>query len=1008
MSQSLTYIEMDIDHCSLVYGTYPCRAHLGLATGGPQVTLFDGTNDYMKRGGTLTGAADSKTLTFSAWLFISSTPSVAHTIVGGVTALNGATTRNQLLIDTAGKLQVIAKNAAGTTILDVKSAVLPTDRWVHVMGSFDLTSTSKRFLYSSDVGSNLATITTYTNDTIDWTVLDWGVGALADGSTKFQGQVAQVWFAPGVYIDLSVTNNRSLFYSSTGLPVDLGATGNTPTGTAPLLYLANPTSAFNVNLGTGGDFTIVGTLSEGNPIFGADRCYNSLGTCQDRASFTNAPVTLRFSQGSEHYPVEIDAIPTIRSVMYTPAQLSLGEDLGIRASLEVTFGDHAWSDAPPGYDDYYKLRSYDPFTQGTYWAKFRARNPFMRGRAIRLIRGQVGDLLATMTTHHLVIESFTGPGPDGVYKVIAKDALKALDEDRAIAPKVNNGYLSASLTTSATSISLLPTGIGDLEYPASGKASIGGTEIVTFTRSGDAMTITRAQLNTTAVTHNAQDVVQLVLEYAAQDVSYIINDLITNYTSVDPAFIPYSDWSTETTTFNRQLYSASIPVPTPVKKLLVELIKQAGLGIWWDDVSKLIRLQVLRQIATDAQVYDEDLYIADKFQVTEQPEKRVSQVLTYFGQINPLVPVDREDNYRSTYYTVDGASEEDYGSSDIMIIHSRWIPPLGRVIAGRLNSLQLGRYRTAPRRMTLSSYRYSADQPSLGGGCLISHRVLQDAAGARVMVPAQIVRLAPEEGSNDIEVEEANFVSLDNEDLNNRTIIIDTDTPNVNLRTAYDTLYPAPASGITVKLIINSGVTVWSTDATVPALVIGSWPAGVTIQIEVRGTLIGMGGRGGDGQTGDAIRAADGQVGGTALQTTVNATLLVAVGGKVLSGGGGGGGCGARVGPDYRGGGGGGGAGRNPGPGGSGPGIAKDGSPGTLNTGGIGGQSYTSDSIFGAADLTNYRGGTGGTPGHDGGDGTTNYGGHPGGDGGLAGYSLDGFSHLTITNNGTITGRTVN
>ena len=83
------------------------------------------------------------------------------------------------------------------------------------------------------------------------------------------------------------------------------------------------------------------------------------------------------------------------------------------------------------------------------FGKFRARNPFLRGRACRLIIGYVGQALADMETRHFVMDSSTGPTPDGAFTITAKDVLKYADDDRAQAPRPSNGSLLADLTNSS-------------------------------------------------------------------------------------------------------------------------------------------------------------------------------------------------------------------------------------------------------------------------------------------------------------------------------------------------------------------------------------------------------------------------------------------------------------------------------------------------------------------------------------------------------------------------------
>lgn len=561
------------------------------------------------------------------------------------------------------------------------------------------------------------------------------------------------------------------------------------------------------------------------PTTGDIKCFNSLGTCQDRANFANVPVTLRYAKDATYRPLDIEVeAANIESTNYSPAVISLGEDMGQRSSLTITFKDHRHSDTGPGGDKYLADRDYNPFEQGTYWGKFRTRNPFQRGRSLRWIQGLLGEDIADMETRHFVIESFDFDALNGKFTITAKDTLKLADGDRAQAPLLSPGFLSANINNSVTAATLSPAGIGNTDYPASGYLNIGGKEIVSFTRAADALTITRAQFNTEAVAHNSGDRLQLCLHYNADDPAEVIADLFENYAAIDTAYIPVVDWLAETEAFYRRVVTALIPEPTPVKTLVSELIQQCGLAIWWDDVGEEIRLQVLRAISTTAETFNDSNVVEATLQAREQPGKRISQVWCYFGILNPLKGVSDPDNFRSTAIRVDLDAEEDYGQPAIKKIFSRWIPFGGLTIADRVTAIQLGRFRTAPRHFAFELYRRGAETPVVGEGCRLFGLPMQDATGALADVPIQITRLNPDVGVYQVEAEEQLFVDLDNEDPNVHAIIIDSNSLNIDLRDLHDTLYGTLENGTIVNVTVNAGVIVGSTSISTPALDIGTWP----------------------------------------------------------------------------------------------------------------------------------------------------------------------------------------
>lgn len=220
------------------------------------VALFDGSADYFTRGAGLTGATDSKLMTFSCWVYIES--GLGGRLIASSDSLGGGGSVTRIVLGGAdNRFSLNGHNAAGTDILNLNSSPLGAGRWHHVMGSVDLANTGSRHIYVNGA-SDLAVVNTFTNDTIDFTKADWGVGALPSGASLLNGRLAELWFAPGVYIDLSIAANRLKFLDAYGRPARLGATGNLPTGSAPLVYLSGEIDEWSVNKGTGGNFVASG------------------------------------------------------------------------------------------------------------------------------------------------------------------------------------------------------------------------------------------------------------------------------------------------------------------------------------------------------------------------------------------------------------------------------------------------------------------------------------------------------------------------------------------------------------------------------------------------------------------------------------------------------------------------------------------------------------------------------------------------------------------------------
>lgn len=720
-------------------------------------------------------------------------------------------------------------------------------------------------------------------------------------------------------------------------------------------------------------------------VTGENKCFNTRKTCQDVPNFTQQFTTITFARPADYVSPDYNALQCVEAVNFSPATVSLGENLGVRASITVTMKDFRHTDV--GFDEYRTERTYDPYEQGTFFGKFRARQPFLRGKNLRLLRGFEGQDIAEFETWHFVIESFDGPTPDGKYTLIAKDVLKLADGDRAQAPNLSSGFLTASITDSDTSFTIGPAGTGDAEYPASGSIAVGGKEMMSFTRVGDVFTVVRGQEESDAIAHDADSRVQLALVYTAEDPGDIIQDLLVTYAGVDASFIDLTAWNVETSSFLGTVYTATIAQPTSIKTLCSELIEQAALSLFWEPLTQQIKLKVLRQIQTDAATFNNDDVMSGSMQSAEQPDKRISQVWTFFAKVNPLLQLDDPESYRSSVVTIDTDAEIEYDQTIIKKIFSRWIPLGGRTIASRVNDVQLSRFRDPPRKFNFRLFHDATIV--LGEGYQIGAYQLQNDLGEEVNVPIQVTRLSKNSVEYSIEGEEVLFQDLEPIDPDDHTIIFDSNSQNVNLKTVHDSLFPEATATTVVSAYVQPGVIIGSDDTAQVAFDVGTgWDAGTTIILYVLGRIQGTGGNGGNGGSNSSTA---GFPGGDALLTTRAITVdFENTAGEIWSGGGGGGAGHAFQGSSV---GGGGGAGTIAGNGGSSvPAGLSFTAPeaGTSEVGGDGGQ-ITGPGI-------NVNGGEGGGPGLA---GATATGGASNKTGGAAGNAVDGVSFVTYLNDGS-------
>ena len=222
---------------------------------------FDGSNTRLQASDGQLNWSNSKQMTFSCWIsFYDDTADE-----GNIFATDSAAPRLEFQRQQADNLTLILRDTSGNTVYQFKSNASQNHRWKehgglhHILFSIDA-ATSKRHVWIDDIEETLSVDTAIANAEIDYTDANFVIGASPTPDNWFEGHMGQFYLAQE-YIDLSIEENRRKFISKDRQPVDLGQIGEKPTGSQPVIYLPNPASSFETNLGSGGDFTPHGSLS---------------------------------------------------------------------------------------------------------------------------------------------------------------------------------------------------------------------------------------------------------------------------------------------------------------------------------------------------------------------------------------------------------------------------------------------------------------------------------------------------------------------------------------------------------------------------------------------------------------------------------------------------------------------------------------------------------------------------------------------------------------------------
>ncbi len=216
---------------------------------------FDGSTDYLLRGGGLTGAADTIYGIVSVWI-----KPGGNGVLGYIIRNTGGKHGSHRLDTNVFQFQMIDASSNIRVRIN-SSAILAASGWTHVLASWK--GGTETHLYVNDIEDNtqLDSVATATDNT----VADWSIGGNTAGAGKYAGDMAELWYDHSqatfdAFGDFSVEANRRKFIDVSGFPVDLE-----DTGAQPILHLSvrpgDSAGDFVTNRGTGGNFVDQGSIA---------------------------------------------------------------------------------------------------------------------------------------------------------------------------------------------------------------------------------------------------------------------------------------------------------------------------------------------------------------------------------------------------------------------------------------------------------------------------------------------------------------------------------------------------------------------------------------------------------------------------------------------------------------------------------------------------------------------------------------------------------------------------
>ncbi len=453
------------------------------------------------------------------------------------------------------------------------------------------------------------------------------------------------------------------------------------------------------------------------------KCYNTFKTCQDKDNIDLGVLTFRFCTGSSDLPKGQTYFPAVRNIREEDTTVNLaGSDpklsaFGRRAKVTVDLLDFTYHDRLT--DKYQTERlsgiaqtdeaGYDPETRGSFARKLKSRWPHFAGRPLRVIDGTItnGAFVEDQRRHYVLTEfDITKPG---AWRFVGKDILDLAKNENALAPAPSKGKLSAKVESDDTSLTLIPSTVGD-EYAASGWATI-GNEIISFDRAGDVLTLSgRGLLGTEAQTHDVDATVQQCLRVDRERIDTTIETLLTDFAPIPASYIPTSEWNAETDEWAPgTVLDAIITRPTEVSKLIAEIMP-IGVSVYWNPNTQKVGYKLNRPIDDDTtwEIADGDILEISR---DDRDKERLTEVLFWSQQIDPTAGTD-DGNFIRGEFSLDADAKDPraYGDTKVKKQAIRWLNQ-GADATVRIASIRyLQRFSEPPTRfkITVKDRKYRA------------------------------------------------------------------------------------------------------------------------------------------------------------------------------------------------------------------------------------------------------------------------------------------------------------
>ena len=590
----------------------------------------------------------------------------------------------------------------------------------------------------------------------------------------------------------------------------------------------------------------------------------------------------------------------LKSINHTPVKVKPGEAMAKNASVSVSIADNT-------DDDVYAV----PYPNqrvsiSTLFRKLLARHPYMQNRRLVTYTGFESNgnfSKSDCNEREYVIDDLSYQNESVTIRAI--DPLMLAEESKAKMPRVSAGKLSVAIDSSSTQIQMKDFTDGEYGNDTDSITVRIDNELIDCTVNSSSTglldIVNRAVGGSEQKDHDVNASVQLSIVLADWNPIETIIDWLDTYTNIDTRF--FDDYTTQESQVVNGTGPVYISKPDSVQKYINNVIRCWGennIALYFSELDKKIKIKLNSDFQQQPLTLNFDTDIKqDSISIEPDYKGQITRSTIGFAPFDSAKKVD-DDNSSIVFQSINALTEltgtlEPQESKDFFT----------QFLTNSDNDVQIAVSGTA-RDANLNVkppeiYKFEIDYSNYGQtpSGKVEEAEIINVVSNEVVNPdgtpkssnVQILSLKDNPTKSTYTVLAKTYQDIILED--DFDFVIDENKENYDLSTEF-----SPSSAGEYTIFIKSGVTIGSTNISIPAFTTGNQNTGVTLKIVNRGSILGKGGKGADGPLlfipdPDDIPAPEilepgknGLSGGDALELTVDCIIDCSQG-VIYSGGGG-------------------------------------------------------------------------------------------------------------------------